>query len=678
MESEKITTGGCKYLQVKWVQSMTETLTRMHPEYTKDQIQDLVIKTYQKRFTDHPMQLYNSYENTVSHMTLGVMIDWIEKFHPLIAESGVLFYPKNLKRNVNIEIIKECMLDARTIHKAEKFKAMEAGDSFTASVKDIQQGNDKKAANSGYGAEGQSSSFLFNVHSAMSVTASGRGQLSTAILCYENFFGDFAKFFTMNEFHTFMHHVVHEQPDWKFDTFEIIPAVPSEKTWVKRFESKFLHKTLYNHEQIVATYNGLSDEERIRTYYKCNLRMFLLDSRRAANLLDTLVNGPEEFVDPNKVPESMKKSMNEFTALVTEFVNYRYSWFRYEDRARYQRRSVVIVSDTDSTFLSYGPMLRFIRSKVIPGKLFRKGQSDKNYKIKILNTLSCCASAAIATTLNNYLGYVHVAPEDRGYIKMKNEFYYERVIVTFAKKSYIGLLTRQESVILKKPKIDVKGVNFFKSTSTENTSQFIYNDVLMDQLLRPKHGDVSLLRTYRTITDFRYRIADQIRHGDMGFLKRSIKVKSQDAYLNPLRVNQFKATYVWNQIVPEKDQITLPATVTLVKVKLAKKNDAAALAPWPDIYRKVLDLFEKDPYFSEHEEVDDKGKKHMVKAPGISAIALPGDLDEVPDWVVAIIDTETLVADNMKLFTQLYRPLGLSPGKTKGSNVEYYTNIIRI
>ena len=73
--------------------------------------------------------------------------------------------------------------------------------------------------------------------------------------------------------------------------------------------------------------------------------MFLLDSRRAANLLDTLVNGPEEFVDPNKVPESMKKSMNEFTALVTEFVNYRYSWFRYEDRARYQRRSVVIVSD---------------------------------------------------------------------------------------------------------------------------------------------------------------------------------------------------------------------------------------------------------------------------------------------------------------------------------------------
>ena len=87
-------------------------------------------------------------------------------------------------------------------------------------------------------------------------------------------------------------------------------------------------------------------------------------------------------------------------------------------------------------------MLRFIRSKVIPGKLFRKGQSDKNYKIKILNTLSCCASAAIATTLNNYLGYVHVAPEDRGYIKMKNEFYYERVIVTIAKKSYIGLLTR--------------------------------------------------------------------------------------------------------------------------------------------------------------------------------------------------------------------------------------------
>ena len=76
--------------------------------------------------------------------------------------------------------------------------------------------------------------------------------------------------------------------------------------------------------------------------------------------------------------------------------------------------------------------------------------------------------------------------------------------------------------------------------------------------------------------------------------------------------------------------------------------------------------------------IDADGK--VKKGKGIKSIALPGDLDEVPDWVLAIIDTETLVADNMKLFVQVCRPLGMSKGTTShnGSSVTYYTNIIRI
>lgn len=191
--SGKIQNG--KYVQVNWIYEMTETLARLHPEMDRSAVEDFVIEQFNEHYTDHEAMLYNSYENTVAKTTLGQVCDWIQKEKPLIAESGVFFYPKHVRRNVNTEIIKECMLDARTVHKAEKFAAMDAGDVFTAAVKDIQQANDKKAANSGYGAEGQSSSFLFNVHSAMSVTACGRGQLSTAINCFENLFGDFVKFF---------------------------------------------------------------------------------------------------------------------------------------------------------------------------------------------------------------------------------------------------------------------------------------------------------------------------------------------------------------------------------------------------------------------------------------------------------------------------------------------------
>lgn len=669
----------CRYLQIEWVKEMTDSLSRLHPEMDRKNIQDFVIKQYLEKFTDHESMIYNNYENTVAKTTLGQVLDWIQIEKPLIAESGVFFYPKDKKRNVNVEIIKECMLDARTVHKAEKFKAMEAGDTFTAAVKDIQQGNDKKAANSGYGAEGQSSSFLFNVHSAMSVTSCGRGQLSTAINCYENLFGDFVKFFNMDEFHIAISHTIQEEYDWKFQSRDIIGYVPSRSEWIHRFESKFLHPSLCDVTQIERVYDSLSTEMRIRTYYKSNLREFLRRNRYMSDLLADIMDTKCEFIDPNKIPADIKDDVNLFVELVTEFVNYRYSWFRYEDRARYQKRSVVIVADTDSCFLNYGPVLQFVMNKVLPMKLFKKGESYKSYKIKLLNVLSCCASSGIAQTLNNYLGYVNVAAEDRPHIKMKNEYYYERVIVTYAKKSYIGLLIRQESVILKKPKMDVKGVNFFKSTASEKTSQFIYNDVLMGQLLRPADGQLSLRRTYKTIDDFKNRIFDEISDGDMGFLKRSIRVKSADAYKDPMRISSYKAAFVWNYVNDDKDRIELPATTTLVKVKLRDKKDIAALAPWPKIYDRMMRLFETDPNFGDHIEVKN-GKERKIKGNGVNSIALPVEYDEVPDWVLAIIDTQTLVSDNMKLFTQLYRPLGLSDGRTthNKSQVKYYTNIVRI
>lgn len=676
--SGKIQNG--KYVQVNWIYEMTETLARLHPEMDRSAVEDFVIEQFNEHYTDHEAMLYNSYENTVAKTTLGQVCDWIQKEKPLIAESGVFFYPKHIRRNVNTEIIKECMLDARTIHKAEKFQAMDAGDVFTAAVKDIQQANDKKAANSGYGAEGQSSSFLFNVHSAMSVTACGRGQLSTAINCFENLFGDFVKFFNMDEFHTMINHVISEKKDWKYDTFEIIRKVPSEKSWVRRFAGKFLHPSLCDEDQLARTYRGLNDEMRIRTYYKSNLREFLWRNRIPQDIFTDIADEDVEFIDPNKIPKEIKDDVKELGKLVTEFVVYKYSWFRYEDRARYQKRSTIIVADTDSCFIHYSPILKFVMGgKVLPMRLFRKEEDFKLYKIKIMNVLSCCASEAIAATLWNYLGYANVAEEDRPHIKMKNEFYYERVIVTYAKKSYIGLLTRQESVVLKKPKMDVKGVNFFKSTASEKTSAFIYQDVLMDQLLKPKDGTISLRRTYKVISDFQKQIAKDVKAGDMGFLKRSIRVKSADAYNDPLRQSQYRATYVWNYVNDDKDRIELPATTTLVKVKLRDKKDVAALAPWPKIYERMMKLFETNENFGDYTVIKD-GKEKLVKGRGVTAIALPNELDEVPEWVLAIIDVETLVSDNIKLFTQLFRPLGLSDGSTavNKATARYYLNVMRI
>lgn len=297
-------------------------------------------------------------------------------------------------------------------------------------------------------------------------------------------------------------------------------------------------------------------------------------------------------------------------------------------------------------------------------------------KMRILNTLAVLISTAVAKTLYYYLGKANVAEEDRPYINMKNEYYYSRVVTTYAKKSYIALMVRQEAHMFDPPKLDVKGVNFFKSTTSEKTSKFIYDKVLMEQLLMPKSGTPSLKDIYKTIYQFQRKITREIAEGDMGYLKRSIKVKTEDGYSNPMQIGQYKAVYIWNRICNDKDQIKLPATVTLVKVKLRNKQDAAPLSSWPDIYAKVMDLFDNDSAVGDY--IDEDGNRK--KAKGINTIALPEAYEEVPKWLLSIIDVETLVEDNMKLFTQLYRPLGMSQGSTSANGVsrKYYTNIVRI
>ena len=660
-------------LEQEWVARMAFAMKTRFPKLNEEEITELVREVYKERVKDTDIILYNSYEETSANSSLIEMVDWIDRNKPLIAESGVMFYPKHIRRNLNIEIIKEDMLDPRKIHKKEKFAALEAGDTFTAAIKDKQQLNDKKAANSGYGAEGQASSFLYNLHSAMSVTASGRGQLSTACQCFENLLADNVKFFHINEFYNWVYNIIHEESEWKYNVWDYFNRAPTEEEFVERFQRKFGHPSLCKEEYIHSVYQSLSDEQRIRVYFKANFNEFML-YRKPANMLIKIALKDIEYIDPNEIPKDLEKQVNDYVDLVLEFVGYRYSIFRYEDRTKYQPRAVVIVMDTDSNFLSFGTVLDYLMENIIPDELRYDEEWEENKKLRILNTLAVLTTKAITQTLYHYLGVVNVAEQDRKLVNMKNEYYYSRVVTTFAKKSYIGLQKRQEAVLFKEPKIDVKGVNFFKSTASENTSQFIYDEILMERLLLPKNP--SLRDIYKAIYKFQKRITKEIAEGNMGYLKRSIRVKTPDAYSDPIRIGSFKAVYVWNKICDENERIRLPATVTLVKVKLSKRQDATALVPWPKYYKRILDIFDHDENIGEY--INEEGKK--VPAKGITTIALPEDFDEVREWILSIIDTETLVEDNMKLFSQLYAPLGLTPGRTSvdGANRKYYTNVIRI
>lgn len=331
-------------LKTLWTTQMVKSMMIMYPDTSEEDIQKYVNRIYDERMKDHKCQLYNNYENMVADSSLKEIVNWLEAKKPLIAESGVYFYQKSERRNVNVEIIKECMLDARSVHKKEMFKALDEGDVFTARIKNIQQANDKKAANSGYGAEGQSSSFLYNVHSAMSVTASGRGQISTACQCFENLFADSVKFFNNDEFFTWVNNIMAEEPLWKFSTDAVIDHYPTRKEFIKRFVSKFEPVTAADEDVIGAVYDYVSKEMAARIYYKANIREFLQNKAPMFMYAD-IASTDVPFIDPNKIPDKLKSDVDTLSDMVVEFVNYKYSVFRYEDRTRYQPRHVAVIID---------------------------------------------------------------------------------------------------------------------------------------------------------------------------------------------------------------------------------------------------------------------------------------------------------------------------------------------
>ena len=107
-------------LKHEWISRMIMAMCATHADVERSKIESMVAQIYAKRVKDTQVQIYNNYENTLASTSLYHLVDWFNGSKPLIAESGVYFYPKSQKRNVNVEIIKDDMLDIRKIHKKEE------------------------------------------------------------------------------------------------------------------------------------------------------------------------------------------------------------------------------------------------------------------------------------------------------------------------------------------------------------------------------------------------------------------------------------------------------------------------------------------------------------------------------------------------------------------------------
>jgi hypothetical protein len=103
-----------------------------------------------------------------------------------------------------------------------------------------------------------------------------------------------------------------------------------------------------------------------------------------------------------------------------------------------------------------------------------------------------------------------------------------------------------------------------------------------------------------------------------------------------MRIQGIKASIAWNELrTGDLDVIDLDSRnhIEVAKVNI-DKNTVERLREYPEVYEKAIALLEQ-PEFKRD------GK--------IKAIAIP-TTEDVPEWLIEVVDTNTLVSDNIKGF----------------------------
>ena len=476
-----------KHFKDRWIDQAYQKIKLLYPNDSKDKIKAFLSEEFDNDFIDNSCILYNNYEKDEVTIPLIKMFDWIEERQPILTESGTLFKQHSECFNPNTMILKD-KLDERKIKKKEKFKYLEQSEKETdpekiaecldkAQKADLAQLRLKIQANSEYGASGLSSSWFFNMACASATTARGQALISTAFNAFEDFLSDNVLFMTMNECLMFVNNIVHEKDKRK----------KSDKKWVKdksytdvynRLLSKFESEDICDKDVLKRIVKNLSQADLNRVYYKSNMYEFFNDSSRARGLLKSIVLTKVTFLDPEKPPEEIKKYLNKLRPAVLEYVHYNYPTFNRVLRLKTHIRKSVIVIDTDSNFINLGPWVEYVRENIInnithikksknnEGKTiihakvnaksyFAKDKQQENFRI--IYTMIHIMNTMISDTLETFKERSNIKPGHPGVLNMKNEFLYDTVLVTPAKKHYQAAIRVQEGVYFEKPKMDIKG-----------------------------------------------------------------------------------------------------------------------------------------------------------------------------------------------------------------------------
>lgn len=685
-----------KYLK-KYKERMCQAMMQANPTWKKKDVEKIVERTIEERLENPTVTLDNNYTHEQKDSTLLSVLDWSLDRKPLIAGNGTFYKNQYEALNPTREMLDE-WAENRKFFKKKMFQAgeMYGTNSREYNDNDRKQLNEKINMNSYYGGSGAKTSAFYSKWSGPATTLTAQSVISTAEQTFEAFLADNYVFLNLTELIEWIRSIL--KKDFYLDDF--IVRVKRQDV-IQHLLSRILNKE-ENDEEILQNYlTDCTIDELTFLYYKNNMIAFIENHNPVKDMITDILEkvenydhvnekdpewlryipskhydefknqsakkwnkfvNKEMFMDPNSPPDSIIKELDVLSECIIKYVYTEYLSFDRIYRLKNFFRNTVTVIDTDSNFLSLDILMNYLLNSVIEPDGY--GRSQRHNEFVLINTITFIITKIIRITLDFYGKQSNIPEEYRGRFDMKNEFFDELLVIAEKKKRYITKQTLREGNYNNPPKIDTKGFDFKKATTSEYAEK-VFNQLIKDYVVTPEHVDVkSLINGLRA---FKKEIITSIRNGERKFLPNG-NAKEFGAYKEPGREQSVRGVLTWNYIYPD-NQIDLPAKISLVKMNIFSEEDMEDLErTHPEIYQTIMDKIFNDTtgFFvtstfippityvnpKKKEWYSDIPKKYQTKFKKLGPF-------EWNKWVDKVMDHEVKVADKEQEGYYEYKKRGL-------------------
>ena len=694
------------------IESYKDTLLKciqMYAPVSKQELDPIIDYSIRKRFKDAPVQVVNTYKNTTKNSTLLKMADYIMERQPIVTAHGTMFKKHGTVPNPMMLVVQQ-FLDARSEHKNIMFRYPKGSEEFEKY--NLLQQLDKIDVNGLYGTLGMYTSLIFNINVSTSITSQGRALISSATMMMESFLSGSVQFGSLDEVLVFINHVREEKRTYN-DRLILDGPVSVEDCFAKIVMScgyRWIPDD-NNLEVIWRVINNLGQEDLNRVYYKNNLYEFLSNSSMRKAIIMIMKTLKHPFFNSLKCPEEIEPLVHEFAYILKEYVYYDKMIIDRIDRCDTMKKSVIMISDTDSCIVSLDAWYRFALdlvkdedlqiSKTDPQEAiyfikkdefgdyedpdqlcpiyFEEPDEDYDFyndeiiqskhltepfvmlkqdwlRYSIINIMAYCLDILINDYMEKFTINNHSYEDNRKCkILMKNEFTFMRILMTMVKKHYASLQEVQEGNIVPKDKqLDVKGIDCFAKSTIAKSTRDALSNILLEDILRA--NIIDQLKIIKHLAVLEHRIINAIHSGSTEYYK-PVTIKSINTYKDPMRIQGIKASVVWNELkTNDLEGINLEErnAIWVVKCDLNLKNVDDILGKYPEVKEKAIKVLNMKEY----------GGK-------IDAISLPIDT-EVPEWVKDMVDYKSILNNNIGGFP--IESIGIQRIGNRNIN---YTNIIQ-